>query len=348
VHSEAKSGQDEVQINDDRDRATQLGLGTQDIAAAVAIAMRGQNLHEFRGADRDINMRLVFRPSDKQTVDDLAGLPLYLPSGERITLGAVARFHVTQGARDIQRINKMTSVVVTGNLKKDATLDEVSDRVTSLMDAYPLPPGYSWHLGRGSEEQDDTADAMQKNLLLAIAMIYLVISAMFESAILPIAVLSSILFAFVGVLWCLGLTGTPMTLMAMIGLLVLIGVVVNAGIVLVSHINNLRASGMAREAAIVQAGHDRLRPILMTTFTTLLGLSPLALFKDAQVPVGGAGFGLAWYPLARTVMGGLAFSAAVSLFFVPAFYVSLDKFIDWRRRIRDAARGKATAAKLAG
>jgi HAE1 family hydrophobic/amphiphilic exporter-1 len=341
VHSEARSGQEEVQIVVDRDRATQMGLGTQDIATAVAIAMRGENLHEFRGADRDIGMRLVFRPSDKQTVDDLAGLPLYLPSGERITLGSVARLHVTQGARDIKRINKMTSVVVTGNLKKDATLDEVSKRVTKLMDAYPLPPGYSWHLGRGSEEQDDTADAMQKNLLLAIAMIYLVISAMFESAILPIAVLSSILFAFVGVVWCLGLTGTPMTLMAMIGLLVLIGVVVNAGIVLVSHINNLRASGMSREAAIIQAGHDRLRPILMTTFTTLLGLLPLALFEDAQVPVGGAGFGLSWYPLARTVMGGLAFSAAVSLFFVPAFYVSLDKFIDWRRRIRESARTRA-------
>jgi HAE1 family hydrophobic/amphiphilic exporter-1 len=341
VHSEARSGQEEVQIVVDRDRATQMGLGTQDIATAVAIAMRGENLHEFRGSDRDIGMRLVFRPSDKQTVDDLAGLPLYLPSGERITLGSVARLHVTQGARDIKRINKMTSVVVTGNLKKDATLDEVSKRVTKLMDAYPLPPGYSWHLGRGSEEQDDTADAMQKNLLLAIAMIYLVISAMFESAILPIAVLSSILFAFVGVVWCLGLTGTPMTLMAMIGLLVLIGVVVNAGIVLVSHINNLRASGMSREAAIIQAGHDRLRPILMTTFTTLLGLLPLALFEDAQVPVGGAGFGLSWYPLARTVMGGLAFSAAVSLFFVPAFYVSLDKFIDWRRRIRESARTRA-------
>jgi HAE1 family hydrophobic/amphiphilic exporter-1 len=348
VHSEARSGQDEVQIIVERDRATQLGLGTSDIAMAVAIAMRGENLREFRGAERDINMRLVFRPSDKQTVDDLASLPLYLPNGERITLGSVAHFQVTQGARDIQRINKMTSVVVTGNLKKDATLDEVSDRVKKVMDAYPLPPGYGWHLGRGSEENDDTAATMNRNLLLAVAMIYLVISAMFESAILPIAVLSSILFAFVGVFWFLGLTGTPMTLMSMIGLLVLVGVVVNAGIVLVSHINNLRASGMSREDAIVQAGHDRLRPILMTTFTTLLGLMPLALAEDAQVSVGGAGFGLSWYPLARTVIGGLAFSAAVSLFFVPAFYVSLDKFIDWRRRIREAARARAAPRQPAG
>ena len=348
VHSEARSGQEEVQIIVDRDRATQLGLGTSDIAMAVAIAMRGENLREFRGAERDINMRLVFRPSDKQTVDDLASLPLYLPDGERITLGSVAHFQVTQGARDIQRINKMTSVVVTGNLKKDATLDEVSDRVKKVMDAYPLPPGYGWHLGRGSEENDDTAATMNRNLLLAVAMIYLVISAMFESAILPIAVLSSILFAFVGVFWFLGLTGTPMTLMSMIGLLVLVGVVVNAGIVLVSHINNLRASGMSREDAIIQAGHDRLRPILMTTFTTLLGLMPLALAEDAQVSVGGAGFGLSWYPLARTVIGGLAFSAAVSLFFVPAFYVSLDKFIDWRRRIRDAARARVALRRPAG
>jgi HAE1 family hydrophobic/amphiphilic exporter-1 len=348
VHSEARSGQEEVQIVVDRDRATLLGLGTADIATAVAIAMRGENLHEFRGTERDINMRLVFRPSDKQTVDDLAGLPLYLPNGERITLGSVARFHITEGARDIQRINKMTSVVITGNLKKGATLTEVSDRVTKLMDSYPLPPGYAWHLGRGSQEDDDTAATMNKNLLLAVAMIYLVISAMFESAILPIAVLSSILFAFVGVFWFLGLTNTPMTLMAMIGLLVLIGVVVNAGIVLVSHINNLRASGMSREDAIVQGGRDRLRPILMTTFTTLLGLLPLALAEDAQVSVGGAGFGLSWYPLARTVIGGLAFSAAVSLFIVPALYVGLDKFIDWRRRIRELARARASPQRAPG
>jgi HAE1 family hydrophobic/amphiphilic exporter-1 len=341
VHSEARSGQDEVQIIVDRDRATRLGLGTADVATAVAIAMRGENLHEFRSAERDVNMKLVFRPSDKQSIDDLASLPLFLPNGERVTLGSVARFHIEQGPRDIQRIDKLTSVVIAGNLKKGATLDEVGKRVTKIMDAYPLPPGYTAKLGRGSEENDDTAATMRNNLLLAIAMIYLVISAMFESAILPLAVLSSILFAFVGVFWFLGLTGTPMTLMAMIGLLVLVGVVVNAGIVLVAHINNLRASGMSRDDAIIQGGRDRLRPILMTTFTTLLGLAPLALFKDAQVSVGGAGFGLAWYPLARTVIGGLAFSAAVSLFLVPALYVTLDKFIDWRQRIRESARARA-------
>ena len=345
VHSEARSGQEEVQIVVDRERAAQLGLGTEDIATAVAIAMRGENLHEFRGSDRDVVMKLVFRPSDKQTVEDLAALPIYLPDGERITLGSVAQFHVEQGARDIQRINKLTSVVVSGNLKTGATLDAVGKRAARVMDEYPLPPGYTWKLGRGFQENDETAATMGMNLLLAVAMIYLVIAAMFESAIMPLAVLSSILFAMVGVLWFLGITHTTVTLMAMIGMLVLIGVVVNTGIVLVSHINNLRASGMAREAAIIQAGRDRLRPILMTTCTTLLGLMPLALAEDAQVSVGGAGFGLSWYPLARTVIGGLAFSAAVSLFIVPALYVALDRFIEWRRRVGGAARARAVPAQ---
>ena len=147
--------------------------------------------------------------------------------------------------------------------------------------------------------------------------------------VLPLSIVTSIAFAFVGVCWCLAITRTPLTIMAMIGVMILVGVVVNIGIVLVAHIGQLRSEGMERLAAIRQAGRDRLRPILMTTLCTLLGLLPLAV---GDATVGGVG-GPAYYPMARAIMGGLAFAAAVSLFFVPAFYVWFDDFNQWRRRV---------------
>jgi HAE1 family hydrophobic/amphiphilic exporter-1 len=146
-------------------------------------------------------------------------------------------------------------------------------------------------------------------------------------------------FAIVGSIWFLALTGTTITMFAMIGFMVLIGVVVNIGIVLIAHVIDLRAAGMDRQAAILQAGRDRLLPIMMTTLTTLLGMLPLAV-GDAQV--GGSGGGPAYYPLARAVMGGLAFSAVVSLLIVPMFYVWFDDLNAWRKRV--FARPDATAA----
>ncbi len=191
-------------------------------------------------------------------------------------LSAVADFRIAKGPRAIERLDRMTSVAITGNVKQDATLDAVGKDVEALMNNYQLPPGYSWKLGKGFDQQDENSATMVTNLLLAIAMIYLVMAAVFESTVYPMSIITSIFMAIVGVIWLLFLTRTTVTLMAFIGVQILIGVVVNIGIVLVAHINELRASGMERMAAIVQAGRDRLRPILMTTLTASLGLLPLA------------------------------------------------------------------------
>jgi HAE1 family hydrophobic/amphiphilic exporter-1 len=189
------------------------------------------------------------------------------------------------------------------------------------MKNYQLPAGYSWKLGKGFDEQDESSATMVTNLLLAIAMIYLVMAAVFESTVYPMSIITSIFMAIVGVIWLLFLTRTTITLMAFIGVQILIGVVVNIGIVLVAHINELRSTGMERMAAIVQAGRDRLRPILMTTLTASLGLLPLAA-GDASLAVGGGGPSYA--PMARSIMGGLLAGAVMSLFVVPAFYVWID------------------------
>jgi HAE1 family hydrophobic/amphiphilic exporter-1 len=332
VHSEAGTGDEEVQVIVDRDRVAALGLTTQDVAMTVAGAMRGDRLPELRTTDRELKMRLAFRESDRQAVEDLARVPLMLPDGGRMELGAVADFIVRPSDREIQRIDRLTTAVVSGNVAKGTTLEEVRKVVEPIMKSYPLPPGYSWKFGRGFDENDKAMATMRNNILLAVVLIFLVMASLFESTLYPLSIITSILFAIVGAIWFLALTGTTITMMAMIGFMILIGVVVNIGIVLIAHVIDLRASGLSREAAILQAGRDRLRPILMTTMTTLLGMMPLAI-GDAAVGGGGAGEGPAYYPMARAIIGGLAFSAVISLLVVPMFYVWFDDLNSWRRRV---------------
>jgi HAE1 family hydrophobic/amphiphilic exporter-1 len=256
-----------------------------------------------------------------------------------VPLSAVANFRVTKGPRSIERVDRLTSVAISGNVAKETTLDAVGQEVKALLENYQLPPGYTWKLGKGFDRQDEDSQTMVFNLLLAIAMIYLVMAAVFESTVYPMSIITSIFMAIVGVIWLMFLSRTTITLMAFIGVQILIGVVVNIGIVLVAHINDLRQAGMERMAAIVQAGRDRLRPILMTTLTASLGLLPLAV-GGASLAVGGGGPSYA--PMARSIMGGLLAGAVMSLFVVPAFYVWIDngaerlkRFIS-RTRVADA------------
>jgi len=321
VRSEAREGDDEVQIIVNRQRAAALGLTSADVAQSVAAGMRGDRLREFRGTERELTLRLAFRESDRQSIDNLAEFPIYLPNGTRVPLSTVADFRIATGPRSIERLDRLTSVVVTGNVAKDSTLDGVGEQVEALMKNYQFPAGYTWKLGDSFEEQDENSMQMLTNLLLAIAMIYIVMAAVFESTVYPLSIITSIFMAIVGVIWALFITRTTITIMAMIGVQILIGVVVNIGIVFVAHINELRLGGMERMAAIVQAGRDRLRPILMTTLCASLGLLPLAA-GDASLAVGGGGPSYA--PMARTIMGGLMAGAVMSLFVVPAFYVWID------------------------
>jgi HAE1 family hydrophobic/amphiphilic exporter-1 len=342
VRSEAGTGEQEVQVVVNRDRASQLGLTTQDIALTVAGAMRGDRLPELRTTDRELTMRLAFRESDRQSVEDLARVPVMLPDGSRTDLGAVAEFVVMPSDREIQRLNRLTTVVINANIAEGSTMDEVRKRVEPVMEAYALPAGYTWKFGRGFDENDKAIQTMTQNMLLAVVLIFLVMASLFESALYPLSIITSIVFAIVGSIWFLTLTGTTITMMAMIGFMVLMGVVVNIGIVLIAHVIDLRHAGLPRHQAILQAGRDRLRPIMMTTLTTLLGLAPLAI-GDAQV--GGGGEGPAYHPMARAIMGGLAFSAVVSLIIVPMFYVWFDDLNLWRLRVFS---GRSRADDLAG
>jgi HAE1 family hydrophobic/amphiphilic exporter-1 len=342
VRTTAKSGEHEVQVIVDRERASRLGLTPQAVAQTIAVSMRGDPLKEFRADDREIQMRLAFRADDRQSLEDLAAMPIYLPDGSRSTLGAVASFRIDQSARTIERVDRLTSVVIEGIVASDSSLDEVKKGVEATMEQFPLPPGVAWQYGRSVEDSDETASTMRNNILLAVALIFLVMASLFESLLYPVSIITSIIFAVVGVFWGLAISQTPVSFMAMLGIMILIGVIVNIGIVLIAHVIDLRKEGYNRHDAIIEAARHRLRPIMMTSVVTLLAMLPIAA-GDIQV----GGDGPAYYPMARALMSGLFFGSITSVFFVPMFYVWLDDLNIWRQRIKLFAAQRGAAAPVA-
>lgn len=337
VRTDAEVGDREIQITVDRVRAAAVGLTTEEIARDIGIAMRGQNLREFRGEMGEVALRLAFRESDKQSIDQLADLPLYTPDGRRVSLGSVTNFKIDTSPDTIQRTDRQTAVVISANLEDEESLESIRPKVEAMMGEFELPPGYKWKFGRGFEREDETQQMMATNILLGIACIFLVMAALFESMLFPLAIiLGSIVFSVFGVFLFFAATGTTFSFMASIGIMILIGVVVNNGIVLVDHINNLRLDGKPRNEAIVEAGRERIRPILMTVATTILGLAPLAV-STTQI----GGDGPPYFPMARAIIGGLAFSTVVSLLVVPALYAYFDTLAVWGRNVMRVARGGA-------
>ena len=337
VRTDAEIGDREIQITVDRARAAAVGLTTEEIARDIGVAMRGQDLREFRGETGEVALRLAFRASDKQSIDQLADLPLYTPEGRRITLGSVTNFKIATSPDTIKRTDRQTAVVISANLEDEESLESIKPKVEALMGEFDLPSGYKWKFGRGFDRQDETQQMMATNILLGVACIFLVMAALFESMLFPLAIiLGSIVFSVFGVFLFFAATGTTFSFMASIGIMILIGVVVNNGIVLVDHINNLRLEGMPRNEAIAEAGRERIRPILMTVATTIVGLAPLAV-STTQI----GGDGPPYFPMARAIIGGLAFSTVVSLLVVPALYAYFDTLAVWGRNVMRVARGRS-------
>ena len=332
VRSEAETGDEEVHVIVDRDRARQLGFSTREIANVVSAAMRGINLRPFQGDYGEIPVRIEFQEDDRQTVDNLRNLPLFTGEHEPVSLASVADFRMRRGPGNIRRENRTTSLGVSAHLD-GITMGDARAKIGQVLGNFNFPPGYTWNYGERFDYEQEAFSTMMINLLLALALIYFVMAALFESLLFPAAIWTQILFAVVGVYWFYLITGTTMTIMGKIGILILIGVVVNNGIVMIDYVNQLRAKGMNRHQALVEAGGARLRPILMTAGTTVLSLVPLCV---VTTQIGGGG--PPYFPMARAIVGGLTFSTVVTLLVLPTIYVLLDDLRIWARNIIRTAR----------
>lgn len=311
----------ELQLKVDREKAFRFGLSSNDVATVVSTALRGANLRTFRNdTEGEINIRLLYDESLQESVDKLRNLTILRNEKQNITLDMVATMAVKPRMSQIQRRERQTSLGLGANLEEDFTVDEARENIKLIMQNIELPAGYSWSLNGSFQRQDEDEQIMLTNMILAIVMIYIVMAALFESLLLPTAVLTSLIFSFTGVYWAFLITGNAMTVMGMIGMLILMGIVVNNGIVLVDRINQLVNSGMTVHNAIIEGCLTRIRPILMTVLTTVLGLVPLA-FGDVNI----GGDGPPYSPMAVAIIGGLLFSTLTSLFLVPLAYLLLLK-----------------------
>ncbi len=324
----------EVRVRVDRDKARLYGLSSQQVAEVVAGAMRGVPLRPYRTTTGEVDLLLEFRREDRLDLDALRALPIITPAGERVSLSALAELSIGDVPGTIHREDRHTALTIEFGTAEGVTAEEARQRVDRTLAGIRLPPGYSWGYGRAFDDEQESMQTMVQNMLLAVACIYIVMAALFESVLAPTAIITGILFSYVGVYWFFLATGTDFSFMALIGMLVLMGVVVNNGIVLIDHVIQLRAAGMERKAAIVQGSRDRLRPILMTAATTVLGMVPLAL---GETTIGGEG--PAYYPMARAIIGGLVFATGVSLLVLPTIYLALEDLGHWGRRVLHRARG---------
>lgn len=334
VKSDAERGRDEVRLTIDSEKAKTFGLSSQAVARSVSNAVRGQNLRKVRSANSEIDVILALQNVDKQSIDDLKDLPISIAGDRTTSLSTLASFEQASGPGRIFRQDRKTSMGIAVNLEEGMTPDDARKELRSIMDQIVYPAGYSWSYGRSFSNDDEAMGTMLFNIGIAFFLIYLVMASLFESLMYPTAVLACILYGIVGIFWFFFITGTTFDLMAMIGILILMGIVVNNGIVLIDHIIHLREEGMSRAEAVVQGGKDRMRPILMTAGTTVLGLIPLCI---GTTQIGGDG--PPYFPMARAIVGGLIFSTVVTLIVLPSIYIILDDFKLWAGRIGERAKG---------
>jgi HAE1 family hydrophobic/amphiphilic exporter-1 len=320
VKSDISQHQKEMVVMIDRFKANQLGLDSQQVAQIVGTALRGLELRSFRhDPNGEVNIRLLYDERLKYSLNQLKKLPITQIDGQNISLESVAEFKVQPRLASIYREERQTALTIGANMN-DITMEQAQERIEQAMETLNLPAGYTWKLGRGFNRQQQEQNIMLVNMLLALAMIYIVMAALFESLLLPAAIISSILYSIVGVFWFFLITGSSMSVMGMIGILILMGIVVNNGIVLIDQINQMSPKIEELEKVIADICITRLRPVLMTVATTVLGMVPLAL---GSTQIGGDGPSYA--PLAVAIIGGLTFSTVTSLYLVPWCYLMFSK-----------------------
>jgi HAE1 family hydrophobic/amphiphilic exporter-1 len=311
-------GTKELRLIVNADAANSLEVSPRSVADAVGFAFRGRRLRRLQGPDGEIEMILGLPEEAQPGIDALADLPVPSRSGGYVPLSSVAEITVARTPERIRRENRQTTQWVTAQFDKDAvTTEEAKKLVEERMQGFAVPEGYSWDFGQWGHDRDEALGTMLRGVVLSLVAVILLMAALFESFTQPFAILITLLLAFFGAFWSLWLGGFDLNPIAFMGIIILIGIVVNNGIVLVDHVNSLRSAGVERRQALIEGCGDRLRPVIMTAITTIFGLIPLVV---SRATVAGAYID----SIAVVVIGGLATSTVFTLLALPVWYTSLE------------------------
>ncbi len=316
VKSTMEIGSPEIQILFDRDRAAALGLQVSEVANRIVSNVRGDVATRYSWRDRKIDVLVRAQESDRSSIDEIKNLVVNPGSERSIPLSAIATVQVANGPSEIRRVSQQRVAIISANLAY-GDLGEAAQEVQQILDQTTMPTGIFARIAGQNQEMADSFQSLIFALSLAVFLVYLVMASQFESLLHPFIILFTIPLALIGAILALYITNTTISVVVFIGLILLAGIVVNNAIVLIDLINQLREKGMEKTEAIMEGGKSRLRPILMTTLTTTLGLLPLAIgFGDgAELRA----------PMGITVIGGLLVSTLLTLVVIPVMYSLMDR-----------------------
>ena len=302
----------ELKINFDRQRIADLGMSTAQIGNTVSTCLIGAVVTRYRESGDEFDVRVRLGKDARQSKTDIENILIMTPMGQQIPLRAIATVDYDRAPTEIVREDQERVVSVNVDIS-GRDLRRVTEDVKGVLREVTIPNDYRIEIGGTAEDQQESFMYLGIAMVVAVLLTYMVMASQFESLLSPFIILFTIPLSFIGVALGLVLTGTNMSVMALVGVIMLVGIVVNNGIVLVDYINKLRERGRELFAAVEEAGRIRMRPVLMTAFTTILAMLPLGLGLGES--------GENWAPMARSVMGGLTVATLLTLVVVPVIYV---------------------------
>ncbi|PKL43639.1 MAG: hypothetical protein CVV41_07650 [Candidatus Riflebacteria bacterium HGW-Riflebacteria-1] len=310
--------QPELQVIIDREKASTLGFNVSDIGSTVETYISGNSMVKYQegGDEYDVVVRL--RPEDRDKITDLSRIPLISPTGQSVRLDNLAEIRNEFGPTSVSRSEQERYVQITGQVYGRGSGD-VSADAEVIINSIPVPPGFSWRFAGNEEQRQESFIVLLQAALLGCILVYMVMASQFESLLAPFIIAMSIPFGFIGAVLLLVLVGSRISTVSLLAFLILIGIVVNNGIVLISYINILIRRKIPLREALLIAGRSRLRPILATTATTMLGMMPMALSRGEGSEI--------WVPMGMSVIGGLIVSTMMTLFFMPVLYSLFSRWL---------------------
>ncbi len=324
VDTSLESGSEELHVSVLPDRALATGVTTNAVAQSVRSALTSRPVGQIESDRREVDIVVQYPEEERERLDHLRRMPVFASAGQ-VPIGAMADFETTKGPRSIEREDRRPKLSITANTTTPGASFRLMGQVQEELGQIPLPPGYEWSFDRWTRMGQSDFSAAGFAFAFALLLIYLIMVALFESFIHPAVIMFAIPFSFIGVAVTLNLTGQTLDNTAMLGLVLLAGIVVNNAIVLIAHVNALRKTGLSRDEALIVGSEHRLRPVMMTALTTFFGLMPLAapyflpgLFGTVD---GRAG---SWAPIGLVLAGGLPTSTILTLLLVPTIYAVTD------------------------
>lgn len=301
-----------------KDKAAVYNLSTKDISETALICIRGMVSSKFKEEGNEYDILVRLKEEDRNTVSALRGIYIYSEQlNQQVPLDELATLSFGKGPSRIDRKEQQRIITVGLNKKKDVSTKELIEKIQKFIDQMKIPNNYIVKIGGEQEEVRESFNSVIFAIILSIILIYMIMASQFESLLQPFIIMFTVPLSLIGVALTLILTGTALSVMALLGVIILGGLIVNNGIVLIQYMNDLRREGVELREATVRASKIRLRPILMTAFTTVFGLVPLSLGigEGAQLQA----------PMARVIMGGIITSTFLTLVVIPVLYISSER-----------------------